>query len=109
MNVELLKPLKEENKSWTLASDEKLLNYLKIFSKEITKSTQICTENMNELHNSLYETETSLRNTFNEFIMLGNSQFIENVRYRVIYIYVYICIYIIISFMNVGVLLLIQI
>jgi hypothetical protein len=81
MNIEILKPLTDETKkTWNLSSDEKLLNVLKLFSNEITKSTQACTEHMHDLNYSLNETETSLRNTFNEFIMLGNSQFIENVR-----------------------------
>ena len=93
MNIDILKPLTDEtNKTWNLSSDEKLLNALKLFSNEITKSTQACTEYMHDLNYSLNETETSLRNTFNEFIMLGNSQFIENVR-----IYFYVCMFFFLS------------
>lgn len=100
MNTAPLKELHEENSksSWSLASDEKLLEYLKLFSSDITKSTKDCSDHINNLNYSLSETETCLRNTFNEFIMLGNSQFIENVRFSLLILNIDIILFLLIIF-----------
>lgn len=75
-----LTELKNEANSWTLASDEKLLESLQKFSDNLTERTKQFVENVDTLGFDVAESEVSLRNTFNEFLMLGNSQFIENVR-----------------------------
>ena len=76
MNVE---ELKSETKTWNLASDAKLLEYLQAFSVQILEKTKSVSENVENLLFEVNESEVSLRNTFNEFLMLGNTQFIENV------------------------------
>lgn len=72
--------LKEESRSWNLASDSKLLEYLQQFSAGVTDRTKSFVDKVDNLSFEVSESEVSLKNTFNEFLMLGNSQFIENVR-----------------------------
>ncbi len=72
--------LKAEADSWSLASDCKLLEYLQGFSTGLTEKTRTFVGKVEELTFDVAESEVCLRNTFNEFLMLGNSQFIENVR-----------------------------
>lgn len=71
--------LKGEAKTWNLASDSKLLEYLQHFSSGVTDRTKSFAEKVDELTFDVADSEVSLKNTFNDFLMLGNSQFIENV------------------------------
>lgn len=71
--------LKGEAKTWSLASDSKLLEYLQQFSSGVTDRTKSFANQVDELSFDVAESEVSLKNTFNDFLMLGNSQFIENV------------------------------
>lgn len=71
--------LKGEVKTWNLASDSKLLEYLQHFSSGVTDRTKSFAEKVDELTFDVADSEVSLKNTFNDFLMLGNSQFIENV------------------------------
>ena len=77
-----LADLKTEAVSWNLASDEKLLAALQKFSDGLTERTKDFVGKVDTLGFDVAESEVALRNTFNEFLMLGNSQFIENVRKR---------------------------
>ncbi len=72
--------MKPELKSWNLASDEKLLSCLQKFSDNLAGRTKEFVDKVDALGFDAQESEIALRNTFNEFLMLGNSQFIENVR-----------------------------
>lgn len=74
--------LKKENNTWNLASDEKLLELLQKITSDFTDHAQACITKVDQLGFAVSESEIGLRNTFNEFLMLGNSQFIENVRFR---------------------------
>lgn len=71
--------LKDEVSSWSLASDQKLLEALQNLSSQFLDRSQACISKVNELSLDVTHSEVSLRNTFNEFLMLGNTQFIENV------------------------------
>lgn len=71
--------LKGDIESWTLASDQKLLEALKQFSTSFTDQAKSSIKKVDNLSFDVSASETSLRNAFNEFIMLGNSQFMENV------------------------------
>ena len=71
--------LKDESRAWNLASDSKLLEYLQQFSAGVTDRTKSFVDKVDNLSFEVSESEVSLKNTFNEFLMLGNSQFIENV------------------------------
>ena len=76
--------LKDEAKAWNLASDAKLLEYLQQFSSGITDKTKSFAEKVDDLAFDVADSEVCLKNTFNEFLMLGNTQFIENVRFSAI-------------------------
>lgn len=65
--------------SWNLAADIKLLDFMQNFSKDLSEKTKVLVDKVEELTCDTAETEVRLRNTFNEFLMLANSQFIENV------------------------------
>ncbi len=71
--------LRAENGNWNLSSDQKLLEALQSLSKHIAEKSHDCIKKVNDLGAEVCESEAGLRNTFNEFLMLGNSQFIENV------------------------------
>jgi hypothetical protein len=71
--------LKSEAITWNLSSDSKLLESLQQFSDDITSKTKSFVEKIDELAFDVSESELYLKNTFNEFLMLGNGQFIENV------------------------------
>ena len=64
---------------WTLASDQKLLDVLRDFSMRLRDKTKSLIDGLENLSNDVDSTDVRLRNTFNEFLMLGNTQFIENV------------------------------
>ena len=65
---------------WTLASDQKLQDALQDFSMRLRDKTKNLIDGLENLSNDVDSTDVRLRNTFNEFLMLGNTQFIENVR-----------------------------
>jgi hypothetical protein len=71
--------LKTESDAWNLAVDDRLLKALSKFSISIAEKTQKCIQNVDDLGYEVADSEVSLKNTFNEFLLLGNTQFIENV------------------------------
>ena len=64
---------------WTLGSDEKLLEALKKFSKSICEKTEALIVKVDDVVSETVEIESKLRNTLNEFLLLADTQFIENV------------------------------
>ena len=68
--------------SWNLACDAKLLDFMREFSRDVADKTKVLVDKVEELTCDTAETEVRLRNTFNEFLMLTNSQFIENVSHH---------------------------
>ena len=75
-SAELLK----EADCWNLGSDEKLLEALKKFSVRINEKTQSLIEKVDDLTSETIQVGCHLQNTFNEFLILADTQFIENVR-----------------------------
>jgi hypothetical protein len=71
--------LKGDKTHWSLDSDQKLLEALQTFSKSVNDTVTKTTQTVDSLGFEVADTSVSLRNVFNEFLMLGNSQFIENV------------------------------
>ncbi len=65
--------------TWTLACDHKLQAVLNDFSLRLRDKTKVVVDRLQNLSNDVDSTDVRLRNTFNEFLMLGNTQFIENV------------------------------
>jgi hypothetical protein len=74
-----MEELRTEVTSWSLASDQKLLEAIQKFSTQVIDQARNCTKVVNELGYDVTASEVTLRNTFNEFLMLGNNQFMENV------------------------------
>ena len=69
----------EAQTGWNLGTDQKLLAALNQFSKSLGEKTQSLVGKVDELSSDTVEVECKLRNTFNDFLMLADSQFIENV------------------------------
>jgi WASH complex subunit FAM21 len=74
-SAELLK----ETSSWNLGSDQKLLAALQTFSSSLGEKTKTLIGRVDDLNSDASEVECKLRNTFNDFLMLADTQFIENV------------------------------
>ena len=56
-----------------------LLGYLQHFSQQLLSKAKAVQDEMDDLVYEAKSADLKLRNTFNEFLMLSNSQFIENV------------------------------
>ena len=74
--------LLNEVSCWDLSSDAKLLEALNRFSTSICQKSKAFRDTVDNLHYNTVEAECNLRNTFNEFLTLADTQFIENVRFR---------------------------
>lgn len=74
--------LLNEVSCWDLSSDAKLLKALNRFSTSICQKSKALLDTVDNLHYDMVEAECDLRNTFNEFLTLADTQFIENVRFR---------------------------
>ena len=77
--MEDIKVLRDSVPNWSLASDMKLLDMLRDYSMKIAYKSTILIKKIDDLAIETVESETKLRNTFNEFLMMSNTQFIENV------------------------------
>jgi hypothetical protein len=73
--------LRGETKQWRLGSDSKLTDHLRKLSSTIADKTKALVDKIDELACDASEADVRLRNTFCEFLMLANSQFIENVSF----------------------------
>lgn len=72
--------LLQEVNSWDLGSDQKLLDALIRFSGHICEKSKSLQAEVDDLNSDSVEVGCKLRNTFNEFLSLADTQFIENVR-----------------------------
>ena len=57
-----------------------MLNYLKEFSQRIVQRTHEIEKQVDTLVHEAKGTDTRMNNVFNDFVMLSNIQFVENVR-----------------------------
>eukprot|EP00040_Diaphanoeca_grandis_P031155 m.185919 g.185919 ORF g.185919 m.185919 type:complete len:1156 (-) comp32247_c5_seq5:168-3635(-) len=73
-----IKELRAGTKDWTLASDCGLLLYMQEFSQRILTRTSALEVMVDGLVHETKTTGSRMHNTFNEFNMLSNTQFIEN-------------------------------
>ena len=71
--------LQAEKKDWTLASDEKLFEKLKLLQDNVVASTHLVHNSLNELNKAFVASNTSLNNTINAFNQLSFGKFVENV------------------------------
>jgi len=74
-----LKELRLFKESWTIDADEMLLEFLDGFSARMMDRAKHVQKIVNDLVYETKNSEVQLNNTFNELIMLSNTQFIENV------------------------------
>jgi len=75
-----MESLREEAKRWNLGSDKLLIQYLQSIGKNILNSTSRLQNNLEKLIYESKAAEVKINNCFNHLLILGNSQFIENVR-----------------------------
>lgn len=78
LNVKTLYELSTEVNSWCLLSDNELQRYLRKFSTEIFIKTKKVQDSLEGLIQETSCAEVRLNNAFNQFLMLSNTQFIEN-------------------------------
>jgi len=76
-SMDQLREATKTNK-WSLASDAGLLNFVKDFSQKFIEKTQTTQKSLNELFHDTQSCEVKLNNTFNKFIMLSSTQYVEN-------------------------------
>ena len=79
--MEQIKSLQDDLNNWTLSSDQKLLEALQAVSKIVDETASKYCDDVDSLGFLVKDAEIGLRNVFNEFLLLGNTQFIENVSY----------------------------
>jgi len=71
--------LESKVEAWTLENDIQLLSALREYSATLGSRTISLIDRVDELSSNVTVAQTRLRNMFNEFMMMSNTQFIENV------------------------------
>eukprot|EP00057_Strongylocentrotus_purpuratus_P026229 XP_011680703.1 PREDICTED: WASH complex subunit FAM21-like [Strongylocentrotus purpuratus] len=70
--------IRKSSQNWSLASDAGLLLYLQEFSQKMMSKTSDLEKRMDSLVHDAKSADSRVHNTFNDFLMLANTQFIEN-------------------------------
>ncbi|RMX42087.1 hypothetical protein pdam_00001226 [Pocillopora damicornis] len=70
--------LRKGSSNWTLAADSGFLLYLQEFSQRIISQTHDIETQVDGLINSTKGMDSKVQNTMNDFLMLSDTQFIEN-------------------------------
>ncbi|XP_008835945.1 WASH complex subunit 2C isoform X2 [Nannospalax galili] len=70
--------IRRSSQSWSLAADAGLLQFLQDFSQHTISRTHEIKKQMDGLIRETKATHCRLHNVFNDFLMLSNTQFIEN-------------------------------
>ncbi|XP_069466646.1 WASH complex subunit 2C isoform X2 [Ambystoma mexicanum] len=73
-----LEEIRNSSQSWSLAADSGLLNFLQEFSQQTISKTHEIEKQLDGLIRDTKNTNCRLHNVFNDFLMLSNTQFIEN-------------------------------
>ncbi|XP_006272814.1 WASH complex subunit 2C isoform X1 [Alligator mississippiensis] len=73
-----LDEIRRGSQAWSLASDAGLLRFLQEFSQQTISRTHEIKKQVDGLINETKATDCRLHNVFNDFLMLSNTQFIEN-------------------------------
>jgi hypothetical protein len=85
-----MQDLINETHSWDLGSDRKLLEALERFSGSIREKSLHLLAEVDNLNSDSVDLECNFRNSFNEFLSLADTQFIENVRAAMtVYLYLW--------------------
>jgi len=75
-----LDELRASARTWTAACDYGLLTYLRSFSSQLLDRTRAVQSQVDGLVYQARAADANVHSTLNQFLMLSNSQFIENVR-----------------------------
>ncbi|XP_040098762.1 WASH complex subunit 2-like isoform X2 [Oryx dammah] len=70
--------IRRSSQSWSLAADAGLLQFLQEFSQQTISRTHEIKKQVDGLIRETKATDCRLHNIFNDFLMLSNTQFIEN-------------------------------
>ncbi|XP_031238910.1 WASH complex subunit 2C isoform X2 [Mastomys coucha] len=70
--------IRRSSQNWSLAADAGLLQFLQEFSQQTTSRTHEIKKQVDGLIQETKATHCRLHNVFNDFLMLSNTQFIEN-------------------------------
>lgn len=70
--------IRRSSQSWSLAADAGLLQFLQEFSQQTISRTHEIKKQVDGLIRESKATDCRLHNVFNDFLMLSNTQFIEN-------------------------------
>ncbi|XP_067395124.1 WASH complex subunit 2A-like isoform X3 [Emydura macquarii macquarii] len=73
-----LDEIRKGSQSWSLAADAGLLHFLQEFSQQTISRTHEIKKQVDGLIHETKATDCRLHNVFNDFLMLSNTQFIEN-------------------------------
>lgn len=73
-----LEEIRSSSGNWSLAADAGLLNFLQEFSQQTISKTHEIEKQLDGLIRDTKTTNCRLHNVFNDFLMLSNTQFIEN-------------------------------
>ncbi|MEE6518978.1 hypothetical protein FKM82_030343 [Ascaphus truei] len=73
-----LEEIGKSSQSWSLGADAGLLNFLREFSQQTISRTHEIEKRLDGLIREAKATDCRLHNVFNDFLMLSNTQFIEN-------------------------------
>eukprot|EP00076_Gallus_gallus_P041819 XP_025007357.1 WASH complex subunit FAM21C isoform X8 [Gallus gallus] len=73
-----LEEIRKGSQSWSLASDAGLLRFLQEFSQQTISRTHEIKKQVDGLISETKVADCRLHNVFNDFLMLSNTQFIEN-------------------------------
>nr|XP_057914869.1 WASH complex subunit 2 isoform X3 [Doryrhamphus excisus] len=73
-----LEEIRHSSANWSLAADSGLLLFLQDFSQRMLSKTHEIEKQLDSLIRDTKATDSSLHSVFNDFLMLSNTQFIEN-------------------------------
>ncbi|CAH2321773.1 Hypothetical predicted protein [Pelobates cultripes] len=73
-----LDEISRNSQNWSLGADAGLLNFLREFSQQIISKTHDIEKQLDGLIRETKAVDCRLHNVFNDFLMLSNTQFIEN-------------------------------
>ncbi|CAB1456593.1 unnamed protein product [Pleuronectes platessa] len=70
--------MRQSSASWSLAADSGLFLFLQDFSQRMLSKTHEIEKQLDSLIRDTKATDSCLNSVFNDFLMLSNTQFIEN-------------------------------
>uniref|UniRef100_A0A8C3G1K5 WASH complex subunit 2C n=1 Tax=Cyclopterus lumpus TaxID=8103 RepID=A0A8C3G1K5_CYCLU len=73
-----LEEMRQSSANWSLAADSGLFLFLQDFSQRMLSKTHDIEKQLDSLIRDTKATDSCLHSVFNDFLMLSNTQFIEN-------------------------------